>query len=125
MRNIYTAFFLIAMSHVLGFSAFAREDYTDMKTLTGKFILSGKTPHDPPPGEPSNTHLMMYLTGESAKTLWNAMKVKPRFDVCADDGTLSKNIGAMQCSQSHDKKKFQCWFSIDIKNQKIASGWVC
>lgn len=100
-------------------------DYPDMHKLPGQYTLGGETPVDPPADEPQDTHFRIYLTGDAAKTLFNAMKAQAVRDVCVDDGTMSKLIDAMQCSVLPDNKTYQCWFAIDIKNPRTAQGWAC
>jgi hypothetical protein len=93
--------------------------------LSGTYRIGGKTLYDPPENELQNTHLYIQLTGESAKDLYQTMQAKPKPDDCGDEGNLTKKIGNMQCTRSADNKTYQCWFGVDVKNQKITNGVVC
>jgi len=93
--------------------------------LSGTYHIGGKTFYDPPENEPKNTHLYIQLSGDAAKDLYQTMLVKPKPDVCGDDGSLTKVVGNMQCTRSSDTKTHRCWFGIDVKNQKITGGVVC
>jgi hypothetical protein len=93
--------------------------------LSGTYRIGGKTFYDPPANEPQNTHLYIQLTGDAAKELYQTMQVKPKPEVCGDEGTLTKVVGNMQCTRDADTKSYRCWFGIDVKNQKIVNGVVC
>jgi hypothetical protein len=93
--------------------------------LTGSYRIGGKTLYDPPENEPQNTRLYVELTGDAAKDLYQIMKVKPKPDVCDEEGTLTKVVGNIRCTHSADTKNYRCWFGIDVKNQKITNGVIC
>lgn len=99
--------------------------YSDMQELTGQFDVSGKYVIDPLPGDPSDTHFRFYLTGESAKTLFEHMDVEPSTIVCGEPEGPVKKIGSMNCVGSPQADGYQCFFAIDIANQKIEGGWAC
>ncbi len=96
-----------------------------MTDLTGQYEITGKTVLDPPKNEPGDTHFRVYITGKAAMDLYNSMKVEPEEDICLGDGSVSKNIGQMQCTNSILSGEYECRFSIDVANQKIDYGWVC
>ncbi len=110
---------------LLLFSFVAYAEYPNMTELTGQYDITGKTVIDPPHVEPRDTHFRVLLTGESARDLYNNMKVAPIEDICLGDGSLSKFIGNMQCTKLSGKEQYECRFSIDIENQVIAYGWAC
>jgi len=116
MRRISTIIFL--MLHLV---AGAREYHP----LTGSYSIGGKTFYDAPDHEPNDTHMYFEFSGSAAKDLFESMKTKPIRDVCANDGSLTKRIQEMQCTQSADRKKHRCWFGIDVKKQSITNGVVC
>lgn len=93
--------------------------------LSGHFKLSGENFTDPPLNHPTDTHFYISLEGKPAEVLWNAMKVAPFYDECLADGSTSKKIKNMQCTQSKDVKQTTCYFGIDIAKQKIVSGTSC
>lgn len=101
------------------------EDLDWRKPLSGSYRISGASVVDPPEGEARDTHLRIHLTGEAAKSLYSAMKVKPRRDQCRNDGTLIKFVKDMQCTLSANRKQYECWFAVDVPNQKITVAIVC
>ena len=79
MKNKLWVYFLIFLS----FPIIAMSDkYKSMEALTGKFTLGGKTLVDVLPEETRNTHMRIYLTGNAAKSLYEAMDVEPKPERC-------------------------------------------
>lgn len=113
--------FLLLVLAVVSLGAVAN----DYKPLKGDYSIRGKTLYDPPAVEAQNTHVYFALDGKAAQDLYDSMKTQPIRDMCADDGTLLKRIGEMQCNRSVGGKEYQCWFGIDIKNQKVVNGVIC
>jgi hypothetical protein len=109
---------VLILLHVSAFAA-------DYKPLMGEYTKGGKTFYDPPEEESKDTHIYFVLTGATAKDLFNSMKVPAMRDVCMNDGSLTKLVKEMQCTQSLGGKQYRCWFGIDIKNQHITGGVVC
>jgi hypothetical protein len=97
----------------------------DYKPLTGEYGLGGKTLFDPPANESRNSHMYFSLAGSAARDLYEAIKAKALRDECANDGSMSKRVGEMQCTLSSDKKEYRCWFGIDVNRQKIVNGVIC
>ena len=97
----------------------------EYRPLQGSFMVGGATLIDPPADEPSNTHYYLFLTGDSAKSLYEAMNVTAIHDECRDDGSLIKVIDNMQCLVSVDQADYQCTFGIDLDKQTIKSGSGC
>ncbi len=97
----------------------------DYKPLSGAYSIAGKTLLDPPGTEAPNTHIYFSIKGKAAIDLWDSMKTKAIPHSCANDGSMLKRVGEMQCTRSDDGKEYQCWFGIDIKNQQIVGGVVC
>jgi len=95
------------------------------KNLSGEYSIAGQTIIDPPPNEPTDTHLYFALTGNAARDLYNAMKATARADACGEPGGLLKSIGAMQCTRAPGGKSYQCSFAIDIAKQRISGGSAC
>ena len=94
-----------------------------MSPLTGEFDITGRTAVDVPPEEPRETHFRVYLTGDAAKGLYEHMRVEPMADGCGGRGTVEKAIGNMVCALHERKEQYECWFAIDINNQRIEGGW--
>lgn len=116
MRTISTIIFL--MLHLV---TGARE----YQPLAGSYSIGGKTFYDSPDNEPNDTHIYFEVSGSAAKDLFESMKVHPIRGVCADDGSFTKRIKEMQCTQSADRQEHRCWFGIDLKKQRIKNGVVC
>lgn len=93
--------------------------------IKGEMSVYGKYMVDLPTNEPNDSNIYFHLQRDSAKTLWNSMKVKPEYDECLDNGSKTKRIGNMQCTQSGDGKTFDCYFSIDVQKQSIEIGTTC
>ena len=97
-----------------------------MEVLTGKFNIKGKTVIYAPADEPKDTHFSIYLTGNAAKTLYEAMKVKPAKERCEpQEGVISKYIKEMKCTFTIKENKHECYFAINVKKQIIEGGWMC
>ena len=114
-------FLLLLVASALALPAIGEE----YMPLTGSYAIRGKSFYDPPADEPQDTHIYFELNGKSAQDLYDSMKLKPVRDKCADDGSLTKRNGEMQCTRSADGKDARCWFGVDIKKQKITNGVVC
>ena len=114
--------FSILVLLILYSSSKAELTYSPIK---GEIAIYGKYMVDLPPNEPKDSHIYLHLEGDSAKTLWNSIKVKPEYDECLDNGSKTKRIGNMQCTQSGDGKTFDCYFSIDVQKQSIEIGTTC
>jgi len=93
--------------------------------LAGTYALGGRTLIDPPAGEARNTHLYIVLEGSSARDVYRAMNADAVRDACLDDGSLTKSVGAMQCTEAATTKRYSCAFAIDIAGQKIEGGAAC
>ena len=94
------------------------------KPINGSYYIAGRTVLDPAPNEAQDTHFRVYLTGTSAKSLYQTMKVKAKPDACLDDGSVSKQVGEMVCTR-HKKGQFSCAFAIDVMRQRINHAQVC
>jgi len=93
--------------------------------LTGTYAIAGKEAVDPPPDQPKDTHLQLYLSGNAARDLYKAMKVKPVADECIGDGAQSKFEGGIACTMHAGGKQYECSLAIDIKNQKLDPVYAC
>jgi hypothetical protein len=95
------------------------------RPLEGSYAFRGRTAVDPPPAEAQDTHLSITLTGQSARDLYQKMRTRPKRDECLDDGSLTKTIGQMQCSELVGPKRYTCTFAIDVARQRIDAGSAC
>jgi hypothetical protein len=101
----------------------ASQDNT--KKLTGSYAIAGRDAVDPPPGQPKDTHLQLFLTGGAARDLYNALKVKAVADECLGDGARSKFQGAIACTMQAGGKQYECSLAIDLRQQKLESAYAC
>jgi hypothetical protein len=121
MRRRFASGILAALGVILAAGAFAQNP--GMRTVTGQFALTGRSTVDPLPGEPGDTHFRMYLTGDAARALFDAMKVDARQEACdARPGWREKRIGGTQCAT--DGRSSECHFVINVQAQTI-EGWAC
>ena len=95
------------------------------RPLEGSYAFRGRTAIDPPPAEAPDTHLSITLTGQSARDLYQKIRTRPRRGECLDDGSLTKTIGQMQCSELVGPKRYTCTFAIDVARQRIDAGRTC
>ena len=124
MRAILITTFLILVGLTSALLTFAQDQFPEMSPLTGQFDLTGRTAIDPPPSEPRDTHFRVHLTGESAKALFESMKVETKPQVCGDHPEREeKRLGATLCST--DYRVYECFFAINIEEQTIEGGWAC
>ena len=92
--------------------------------LKGELFLAGKTPIDPPPGEPKNSHAYVTLTGPGALQMYRAMKAKAEPNLC-EEGKTMKRAGPLMCSVSRDGRSASCDFSIDLIQGTLDDGQPC
>lgn len=105
--------FVIAIT--LSFHTFA----TEWKIIEGIYAVSAKDMVS----SVEDSHYKIQLKGQSAKDLYNSMKVSPKKDGCT--GALAKHIGEMQCLYYKTNISYECHFSINIAEQKIEYGVSC
>ena len=95
------------------------------KTLSGTYEFAGKDSIDPPPDQPGDTHLQLYLSGSAAKDLYNALKVQATPDECIGGKARTKFQGAIACTMHEGGKDYECSFAVDLKNQTLDSIYAC
>jgi hypothetical protein len=95
----------------------------DWKPVKGTYAVTAKNYLDPSDEEPNDSHVRFQLSGETAKSLYLAMKVAEKADACT--GATAKQIGEMQCLFYKSEKKYVCSFSLNIAEQKIEYGVAC
>ena len=97
----------------------------EARALTGTYAIAGKEAIDPPPGQPTDTHLQLFLTGDSARELYQAMKVKEVPDECIGHQARSKFQGGIACTKHAGGKEYECSLAIDIKAQTLDAIYAC
>ena len=103
-----------------GSMAFAQE----VSPLRGEVFIAGKTPVDPAPDEPKNSHAYMTVSGPTALRLYRAMRSPEEANLC-EAGKRMKRAGALTCSVSRDGRNATCDFSIDLINGMLDGGRAC
>jgi hypothetical protein len=94
-------------------------------SLNGSYELGGKTPIDPPDGEPQDTHLRLFLEGGAARDLYAALDVKAIEDECLADGSMTKSLGGIACTMHADGHTFECSFAVNIKSRTVEGASAC
>lgn len=96
----------------------------DAVPLKGNVFIAGKTPVDPPPNEPKNSHAYMTVTGPAALRIYRAMRGKEEKDAC-EEGTRIKRAGPLSCSLARNGKDATCDFSLDMIKGALDQGRAC
>ena len=97
---------------------------SEVRPLEGTYYFRGATAVDPAPDEPSDTHLLIELTGNAARDLYRGMKVSAKPDQCVGAGAMSKTVGGMQCTMLSNTR-YRCHFAIEVARQRIQHGLAC
>ena len=92
--------------------------------LTGELFIAGKTPLDPPPEEPKNTHAYVTIDGAAALQMYRSMRAKAEKDLC-QEGNMIKRAGPLACSLARNGKAATCDYAIDLVNGALADGRPC
>jgi hypothetical protein len=111
---------LTAAALVVAVPAFAQ----DAIPLKGDVFIAGKTPVDPPPGEPKNSHAYITVTGPAALRLYRTMRGKEGKDAC-EEGNKVKRAGSLSCSLAKNGRDASCDFSLDLIKGALDSGRAC
>lgn len=96
----------------------------DVSQLRGEVFIAGRTPVDPPPDEPKNSHAYMTVSGPAALRLYRAMRGAEEANLC-QAGKRMKRAGALVCTVSRDGRNATCDFSVDLINGVLDSGRPC
>jgi hypothetical protein len=118
MKTFGVSLIVLALAAMLGDAAAA-----DWRQLKGTYAVTADNYLDPSEEEPKDSHVRFQLSGDAAKDLYLAMKVKEKPDECT--GATAKEVGAMRCLFYKSEQKYACHFSIDVMQQKIEYGVAC
>ena len=116
---------VLAASLLLAVFAVPASSQDAPKALTGTYAIAGKEAVDPPPDQANDTHLQLFLSGNAARDLYQAMKVKEVPDECIGHNAHSKFQGGIACTMLDGGKEYECSLAIDIKNQKLDAIYAC
>jgi hypothetical protein len=92
--------------------------------LRGQAFIAGKTPIDPPPDQPKNSHAYMTVTGRAALRMYRAMTAKEEPNLC-ETGKRMKRAGPLYCSLSRNGRSASCDFSVNLQNGTLDDGRPC
>jgi len=110
--------------------AAAQEDVQlQVKPLTGDFYMA--PPIDAEDPKAPADHIVMTITGDAAKAMWNAIKVKTQPDECV--GRMAKWVESMVCygpatpggALAQGDSPFECTVGINLKNASVELGEDC
>ena len=96
----------------------------EVSQLRGEVFFAGRTPVDPPPDEPKNSHAYMTVSGAAALRMYRAMRSSEEANLC-EAGQRMKRAGALVCSVTRDGRNATCDFSIDLIKGALDSGRPC
>ena len=105
-------------------AAIATSSAQEVSPLRGEAFISGKTPVDPPPEEPKNSHAYLTLAGPAALRMYRAMPAKEEPNLC-EQGKRMKRAGALTCSITRDGRSATCDFSVDLIKGALDGGRPC
>ena len=74
--------------------------------------------------EPGVEGFTIFLEGEAAQRLFRKFESVAKYNECRGDGTLTKYAGNIKCSVSPENR-YQCAFSVNVKEQKISRAETC
>ena len=96
----------------------------DVLALRGELFIAGKTPVDPPPDEPKNSHAYLLITGPAAMRMYRNMRAKEEPNLC-EEGKTMKRSGPLMCSITKNRREASCDFSVDLHNGRLDEGRAC
>jgi hypothetical protein len=123
---------IAAMLCVASGPALAQEDVKlDVKPLTGDYFMAPAIDSDDPKA-PAD-HINLRITGDAAKSMWDAMKVETRPDECI--GRMSRWVESLVCygppspesggALAPDDSPYECYMGVDLKSGALALGHDC
>lgn len=95
----------------------------DWHALSGVYAVTAEHYLDPAPDDPPDSHFRLQLTDAAAKDLYLALPGKPEVDACT--GGLAKTVGDLQCVFLPAESRYQCAFSIDLRDGSVSYGVAC
>ena len=109
--------------------ALAQDDVQD-KPLTGSYYMSPAIDAEDPKA-PAD-HINLSITGDAAKAMWDAMKVKTEPDECI--GRMAKWVQSLVCygpptpdsgTLAPGETPFECFIGINLKNASVELSQDC
>jgi hypothetical protein len=112
--------------------ALAQEDVQlDIKPVTGSYYMGPAMDSDDP--NAPKDHIYMTLTGDVAKSMWDAIAGEPQPDECV--GRMVKWSNSLACygppspqsggAPAPDDSAFECYMGVDLKAGALYLGNDC
>jgi hypothetical protein len=101
----------------------------DVKPLTGDYFMAPAIDTDDPKA-PAD-HINFRVTGNAAKSMWDAMKVETTPDECV--GRMARWVQSLVCygpstpggALAPDDSPYECYMGVDLKSGSLALGNDC
>ena len=111
--------------------ALAQDDVKlDVKPLTGDYFMAPPIDADDPKA-PAD-HINFTITGDAAKSMWDAMKVETKPDECV--GRMARWVKSLVCygpatqaSQplAPNESPYECYLGVNLKTADLEIGQDC
>lgn len=119
MEKIVTKFALfIAAELLINVPALSQETLP----LEANYIIAGESITDPPDDEKKD-RVSIYIRGEGAKAIFEAMPEKEMPDPCSD-ALVTKTAGGLTCIKG-GPADYRCGVSIKLDTGETKNAWVC
>lgn len=129
MQRIWIAGVVLGCSLIS--PALAQEDGpVETKPLTGSYYMA--PPIDSSDPNAPADHIVMTITGDAAKAMWDAMKIKATPDECV--GRMARWVQSLVCygpstqaSQplAPGESPYECYLGVDLKTGALDLGQDC
>ena len=90
--------------------------------LDGSFFIWGE--HLPDSEVKDLEGFSIFITGDSAKRLYEKMKAKPIYNECYNDGTITKHQGMFECNLAKSGA-YSCSLGVSTKEGKVYGAESC
>ena len=104
-------------------AALGAADAASWRDLDGSYAITAPDMLAPGPDAPPDSHFRLQLRGLTARDLYNAMQVAPVTDECT--GGRLKAAEDLRCVFFEDSGRYQCDFSIDLRDGSLDLGLPC
>lgn len=111
-----------AASIAIGLMLAATAVALDVKPVAGTYAIGSATLVDPPPNE-KRDRLLLYLEGNAAREVYEAMTAPVRISAC-DSDLRTKTAGALECSLSK-AGEYTCSVGVSLERGMTVAASVC
>jgi len=131
MQRIWIAGVVLACSAIT--PALAQDEgqaQVETKPLTGSYYMAPPIDSDDP-NAPAD-HIVMTITGDAAKAMWDAMKIKAKPDECV--GRMARWVQSLVCYGSStqasqplapNESPYECYLGVNLKTAAVDLGQDC